>query len=73
MQISYVIGLLLAACSAIGGVIAVFKTDGGGAAFGLGIALAILFVLMARLFKEMWLLADMRDAIVRIARNQDSV
>lgn len=74
VQISYVIGLLLAAFSSIGGVIALFKTDGGGAAFGLGIALAILLVLMARLFKEMWLmLADMSDAIIRIARNQDSL
>lgn len=74
VQISYVVGLLLAACCAIGGVIALFKTDRGGAGFGLGIALAILFVLMARLFKEMWLmLADMSDAIVRMARNQDSL
>lgn len=74
VQISYVIGLLMAACCAIGGVIAFLTTDSGGAAFGLGIGLAILFVLLARLFIEMWLmLADMSDAIVRIARNQDSL
>jgi len=72
VQLFYVIGLLLAAACAIGGVVALLRTGGGMVALAVGIGLAVLLVLFARLFKETSLmLADMSDAMVRIARNQE--
>jgi hypothetical protein len=68
VQVFYVLGLVLAAMLFVGGIIGGFMS--GGATPGMvGAGTAVLFVLLARLFKETWLmLADLSDAMIRVAR-----
>lgn len=71
VQIFYVIGLILAVALFVGGVIGTFMSKGSAMSFGVGTVMALLFVILARLFKETWLmLADMSDAMIRMARRQ---
>ena len=69
VQVFYVIGLVLAGAIFIGGLVTTFFGGRNPMAFFGGLFMAVLFVLIARLFKETWLMiADLSDATVRVAR-----
>lgn len=70
VSVATVLGYLVAACMALGAVIAAWPMEKPGL-LAVGLLMAAVIFVITRVFKEMWfMLADMSDATIRMARQQ---